>query len=124
MLALYGLLSVGAYAQDSLKTTVLSEVVVTGTKFDLPAEKSGKTIFKLNQKDLERNAGKTLADLLQEVPGVQTDGNFGTPSQRCPGTRSRPPASAPGRWSRSRSGRPCWPSPAGHAPPATAPCTG
>jgi vitamin B12 transporter len=79
LLGIYGLLSVGAYAQDSLKTTTLNEVVVTGTKFDLPVEKSGKTIFKLDREDLERNAGKTLADLLQEVPGVQADGNFGTP---------------------------------------------
>jgi vitamin B12 transporter len=79
MLALCGLVSFSASAQDSLKTTILKEVVVTGTKFDLPVEKSGKTIFKLDRQDLERNAGKTLADLLQEVPGVQADGNFGTP---------------------------------------------
>lgn len=66
-------------AQDSLKSKVLEEVVITGTKFELPVEKSGKTIFKLDKGDIEQNAGKTLADLLQEVPGVQVDGNFSTP---------------------------------------------
>jgi vitamin B12 transporter len=73
------ILSFSAVAQDSLKTTILTEVVVTGTKFDVPVEKSGKTIFKLSKEDLEKNSGKSLADLLNEVPGIQTDGNFSTP---------------------------------------------
>lgn len=78
-LAICGLLSVSAYAQDSLQTIVLKQVVVTGTKFELQEEKSGKTIVKLGQKDIEQATGKTLGDLLQEVPGVQIDGNFGAP---------------------------------------------
>ncbi|AGA79967.1 TonB-dependent receptor plug domain-containing protein [Echinicola vietnamensis] len=57
----------------------LDEVVVTGTKFELPEEKSGKTIYKLDQADIERNAGKTITDLLNEVPGIQIDGNFSAP---------------------------------------------
>jgi len=66
-------------AQDSLKTTILQEVVTTGTKFEVPVEKSGKSIYKLTTEQLNQNAGKTIADLLNEVPGVQIDGNFGTP---------------------------------------------
>jgi vitamin B12 transporter len=66
-------------AQDSLSTTYLREVVTTGTRFDVPVEKSGKTIYKLTAEELERNAGKSLGDLLNEVPGVQMDGNFGSP---------------------------------------------
>lgn len=61
------------------KTISLDEVVVTGTKFEIPVEKSGKSIFKLTAKDIEQNAGKTVADLLNEVPGIQMDGNFGAP---------------------------------------------
>lgn len=79
MLVLCGLISFGAHAQDSLRTTTLDEVVVTGTKFEVPAEKSGKTIYKITSEELQRSVGKTLADLLNEVPGVQSDGNFGTP---------------------------------------------
>lgn len=79
MLAILALTSSVAAAQDTLKTTNLQEVVVTGTKFDLPVEKSGKTIFKLTSEDIEQNAGKMLGDLLNEVPGLQIDGNFGTP---------------------------------------------
>ncbi|MDN3671027.1 TonB-dependent receptor [Echinicola jeungdonensis] len=65
-----------SFSQD---TTELDEVVVIGTKFEIPVEKSGKTIYKLSQQDLERNAGKSVADILNEVPGIQMDGNFGSP---------------------------------------------
>lgn len=64
------------HAQDSLQSITLQEVVVSGTKFELPVEKSGKVIFKLDQKDLTRNAGRSLADVLHEVPGMQMDGNY------------------------------------------------
>ncbi|WP_186756643.1 TonB-dependent receptor plug domain-containing protein [Echinicola salinicaeni] len=65
-----------AFSQD---TTELEEVVVTGTKFEIPVEKSGKSIYKLDQEAIEQNAGKTVADLLNEVPGIQIEGNFGSP---------------------------------------------
>lgn len=65
------------HAQDSLKTQVLEQVVVTGTKFELPIEKSGKFIFKVGQDQLQ--TGRNLGDILNEVPGIQMDGNFGTP---------------------------------------------
>lgn len=61
------------------KEVLLDKVVVTGTKFDLPIEKSGKSIYKLTSEDLEKNSGKTFSDLLNDVPGIQIDGNFGTP---------------------------------------------
>jgi vitamin B12 transporter len=78
-LIVFSAMSFAAMSQDSLKTTTLKEVVVTGTKFDVPIEKSGKTIFKISRESIERNAGKSLADLLNEVPGIQSDGNFSTP---------------------------------------------
>ncbi|WP_299530210.1 TonB-dependent siderophore receptor [Ulvibacterium sp.] len=68
-----------AKSQDSLKVVQLDDVVVTGNKIETPIEKSGKTIFKLNQKAIEANRGKDVMDLLNEIPGVQIDGNFATP---------------------------------------------
>src|SRR5690606_40714654 len=65
--------------KDSLITRDLDEVVVTGTKFKIPVEKSGKTIYKINSDDLQRNAGKSVADVLNEVHGIQMDGNIGSP---------------------------------------------
>jgi len=59
--------------------TELNEVVITGTRFAVPIEKSGKTIYKLDRKEIEANRGKDITDLLNEIPGVQMVGNFGTP---------------------------------------------
>ncbi|MBO3699686.1 TonB-dependent siderophore receptor [Roseivirga sp. E12] len=75
------LLSMGflSYAQERNDTTDLGEFVVTGTRFRTPVEKSGKTIYKLTRAFIDKSPGKTVADLLNEVPAVQTDGNFGTP---------------------------------------------
>ncbi|WP_420575980.1 TonB-dependent receptor plug domain-containing protein [Ekhidna sp.] len=64
-------------AQDTLKTVQLDEVVVTGTKSEISVEKSGKSIFKITRKDIEQSTSRSVADLLNEVPGVQMDGNFG-----------------------------------------------
>lgn len=72
-------LSLSAIAQDSLKTVQLDDVVVTGNKTEAPIEKSGKTIFKLDRKQIEANRGKDVTDLLNEIPGIQIDGNFATP---------------------------------------------
>ncbi|MDP4679007.1 MAG: TonB-dependent receptor, partial [Cyclobacteriaceae bacterium] len=69
-----------ASAQDDetkTKELPVDKVVVTGTKFDIPVEKSGKTIYKLSSENIEKNAGKTVADLLNEVPGIQIDGSLG-----------------------------------------------
>ena len=64
-------------AQDTLRTVRLDEVVVTGTKTEIPVEKSGKTIFKITREDIESSGGRSVADVLNDVPGVQMDGNFG-----------------------------------------------
>lgn len=66
--------------QDSVKATrQLKEVVITGTRFKIPVEKSGKTIYTISPESIEHNAGKTVVDVLNEVPGIQTEGNFSSP---------------------------------------------
>lgn len=78
--ALCGLvLSCYAQAQDSVKTTTLHEVVVTGTKFEVPIEQSGKVIFRLESQQLSRQQGRSVAELLNEVPSMQVDGIFSAP---------------------------------------------
>ncbi|WP_436517579.1 TonB-dependent receptor plug domain-containing protein [Ekhidna sp. To15] len=64
-------------AQDSLKTVQLDEVVITGTKTEIPVEKSGKSIFKITRKDIEESGSRSVTDILNNVPGLQMDGNFG-----------------------------------------------
>jgi vitamin B12 transporter len=63
--------------QDSVR--LLNEVVVTGTRFELPVKKSGKTIYQISESQLKNNSGRNLSDLLNNVAGVQMDGNFNTP---------------------------------------------
>lgn len=69
-------LTITAQTQD---TTDLGGYVITGTRFQTPVEKSGKTIYKIDQEAIQQSGGRTLADLLNLVPAVQIDGNFGTP---------------------------------------------
>lgn len=79
-----------SWAQDSL---AVDRLVVTGTRYAVPIEKSGKSIYKLSADDLSQQAGKSLSDLLNTVPGIHIDGNFGTPgsniSYTARGGRSR-----------------------------------
>jgi len=62
-------------------TIRLKEMVITGTKYEIPVEKSGKSIFKVEGEQLEKYAGRSVADLLNDVPGIQIDGNYSTPAQ-------------------------------------------
>jgi vitamin B12 transporter len=63
-------------SQDSLS---VDDIVITGTRFAIPIEKSGKSIYKLSAEDISRQAGKSISDILNTVPGIQITGNYGTP---------------------------------------------
>ena len=66
-----------AVAQEEQKEKVeqLDEVVLSDTKFELKKENSGKIIYKITKKQIEQSAGKTVADLLDQVAGVEISGN-------------------------------------------------
>lgn len=63
------------------KVESLEEVVVTATKFKLRKENSGKVIYKITQKDIVNNAGKTVIDLLNNVPGIEIKGTNSNASE-------------------------------------------
>lgn len=71
--------SLVAFGQSSEDTLQLNEVVITGTRFATPIEKSAKSIYKIDSAELSRAGGKSVADLLNQVPGLHMIGNFGTP---------------------------------------------
>ncbi len=75
------LMSLGfvSLAQEQSDTTDLGSVVVTGTRFETPIEKSGKVIYKLTADQIRKTPGATVADLLNQLPGINIDGAFGTP---------------------------------------------
>ncbi len=72
-------MSLGVHAQDSLQTKTLNEVVVTGTKFSIPVEKSGKSITRISANQLQNQGNQLLAYALNQIPNVQIDGVYGTP---------------------------------------------
>lgn len=76
--ALCVLMTTCAFAQQ--KETVnsqneLNEVVVSDSKFALAKEKSGKVITKITAEDLKKNAGQSIATILNTVAGLEINGN-------------------------------------------------
>lgn len=66
-----------SYAQeiDTLKVNQLNEVVVSDTKFEQKKEKSGKIIDVISAKDLEARKGQTIAQVLNQVAGLEVNGS-------------------------------------------------
>lgn len=73
-----GAVSSATFAQEE-KTKDLGEVVVSGNRFETPIEKSGKVIYKISQDQIAKLPGRTVADILNTLPGINVDGAFGTP---------------------------------------------
>lgn len=67
-----------SFAQEE-KAKDLGEVVVTGNRFETPIEKSGKVIYKITAEQITKMPGRTVADILNTLPGINVDGAFGTP---------------------------------------------
>ncbi len=60
---------------DSAHT--LGEVVITSTRFEVNPEEDGKEVIVLNRQYLSEQTGKTLAEVLSQVPGLHIDGSYG-----------------------------------------------
>ncbi len=63
------------------KEKKLDEVVVTATKFRTNKKNIGKIVYKITSRTIENSQGKTLVDLLNDVPGVEINGNYSTRGQ-------------------------------------------
>ncbi|MUU78499.1 TonB-dependent receptor plug domain-containing protein [Winogradskyella endarachnes] len=56
--------------QPEIKTDSLSEVVVTSTRIDLPFKENSRTINLITATDIKNSSATNVADLLQQVAGV------------------------------------------------------
>ncbi|MFY9244054.1 MAG: TonB-dependent receptor plug domain-containing protein [Polaribacter sp.] len=65
--------------KDSIES--LNEVVVTATKFATNKKNVGKIVYKITQETIKKSQGKTVVDLLNDIPGVEINGNFSTKGQ-------------------------------------------
>ncbi|WP_127141622.1 TonB-dependent receptor plug domain-containing protein [Flagellimonas marinaquae] len=63
--------------QDSLKVQELDEVVVSDSKFELKRENSGKTVIKITTEELQRNQGRTVAEIINTKSGIEIAGSRG-----------------------------------------------
>ena len=78
------LLSTDVFSQEKKskgKTENLEEIVISATKFELKKENTGKVIYKISQKDIQRNAGKSVIELLNNVLGVEIRGANSNPGE-------------------------------------------
>ena len=60
---------------------ILPGIVLTATKFETNTKNVGKIVYKITQETIKNSAGKTVLDLLNDVPGVEINGNFSTKGQ-------------------------------------------
>lgn len=67
-----------AMAQEQDATKTIEEVVITDTKFAQSKAKSGRSIEKITQKDLEQRKGQSVATVLSQLSGFEVIGNQGS----------------------------------------------
>lgn len=63
--------------QDAMELQYLDEVVVSDSKFELKRENSGKTVIKISAEELERNQGRTVAEIINTKSGIEITGSRG-----------------------------------------------
>ncbi|MFD2098302.1 TonB-dependent receptor plug domain-containing protein [Flagellimonas iocasae] len=76
ILAVHGL-SAQEQQKDSIPLQELQEVVVSDSKFELKRENSGKTVIKITAQELERNQGRTVAEIINTKSGIEIAGSRG-----------------------------------------------
>jgi iron complex outermembrane receptor protein len=59
-----------AQEKAEIKTDSLNEIIVTSTRIDLPFKKNSRTISVITSEDIKNSAAVNVADLLQQVAGV------------------------------------------------------
>ncbi|MGB5227679.1 MAG: TonB-dependent receptor plug domain-containing protein [Eudoraea sp.] len=63
--------------KDTMELQELDEVVVSDSRFPIKRENSGKTVIKITSKELERNQGKTVAEIINTKSGIEINGSRG-----------------------------------------------
>ncbi|BAV94568.1 TonB-dependent receptor [Ichthyobacterium seriolicida] len=67
-------LSLSAMAQ---KVKELKEVVVTDTQFRVPLKISGNSVVLISEEDIEKQQGKSISQLINQVSGIEINGTHG-----------------------------------------------
>jgi len=62
---------------DSAEIQKLDEVVVSDSRFELKRENSGKTVVKITTEELQRNQGRSIAEIINTKSGIEIGGSRG-----------------------------------------------
>ena len=65
--------------EDSVKS--LDKVVITATKYPTRQSNTGKLVSVITREQIEKSAGKDLAQLLNEQTGITVNGSFSNPGK-------------------------------------------
>lgn len=72
----FGLLCAFGFAQQKEESVEqLDEVVVSDSRFELKRENSGKTVIKIDRKEIERNQGRSVVSLINTKSGIEINGS-------------------------------------------------
>ena len=63
--------------KDTIDIQYLDEVVVSDSRFSLKRENSGKTVILIDSATLERNQGRSVAEIINVQSGIEITGNRG-----------------------------------------------
>ncbi len=63
--------------KDTMRLQELDEVVVSDSRFRIKRENSGKTVIKISAEELERNQGKSIAEIINTKSGIEIAGSRG-----------------------------------------------
>lgn len=66
--------SIASVKNDSVKLQQLDEVVVSDSRFALKRENSGKTVIKIDARELAANQGRSVAELINTKSGIEVNG--------------------------------------------------
>jgi vitamin B12 transporter len=61
--------------ENKEKIEQLDEVVITDSRFKIKRENSGKIVHKISSETIKNSLGKNVADLINEVAGIEINGN-------------------------------------------------
>lgn len=76
------MLPIGAWCQENISDTLqFGEVVVTASKIPQPLRETTKPVLVIDRADIEQNAGKDLAQLLDEQVGIIINGAQSNPGK-------------------------------------------
>lgn len=67
--------------QDSIKEENLKEIILTAIKVPTEKKNVGKIVYQITKATIASNSGKSVVDLLNDIPGVEINGNFSTRGQ-------------------------------------------